>query len=106
MIEDNICRECDSELDPKLKYCPNCKCNTEIEKIEKIDDTPQKMRPKNSFQKLTESVLWGIMMVIIGGYQLLSFGEWYFQIIGVMVMGLGVRNLYRNYQKKRQGNSF
>ena len=64
------------------------------------------MRPKNSFQKLTESVLWGIMMVIIGGYQLLSFGEWYFQIIGVMVMGLGVRNLYRNYQKKRQGNSF
>ncbi|MBT5201014.1 MAG: hypothetical protein HOK63_04005 [Thaumarchaeota archaeon] len=106
MVEDNICRECDSELDPKLKYCPNCKCNTEIEKIEKIDDTPQKMRPKNSFQKLTESVLWGIMMVIIGGYQLLSFGEWYFQIIGVMVMGLGVRNLYRNYQKKRQGNSF
>jgi len=48
MVEDNLCRECGSELNPKIKYCPNCKCNIEIEKI---DDTPQKMRTKNSFQK-------------------------------------------------------
>ena len=79
MVEDNLCRECGSELDPNLKYCPNCKCNVEMEKIEKIDDTPQKIRPKNSFQKLTESVLWGIMMVVIGGliisYAVFSF-EW------------------------------
>ena len=108
MVEDNLCRECGSELNPKLKYCPNCKCNVEIEKIEKIEkieDTPQKMRTKNSFQKLTQSAGWGIMMIIIGSYQLLSFGEWYFQVIGVLVIGLGIRNLYKNYKKKSQGNS-
>jgi len=105
MVEDNLCRECGSELNPKLKYCPNCKCNTEIEKIEKIDDTPQKMRTKNSFQKFTENIVWGIMMLIIGGYQLLTGNEWYFQVIGVLVIGLGIRNLYKNYKKKSQGNS-
>ena len=48
MVEDNLCRECGSKLNPKIKYCPNCKCNIEIETI---DDTPQQMRTKNSFQK-------------------------------------------------------
>jgi len=90
------------ELNPKFRYCPNCKCNVEIEKI---DDTPQKMMPKNSFQKLTQSAVWGIMMVIIGSYQLLSGNEWYFQVIGVLVIGFGIRNLYKNYKKKSQGNS-
>ena len=37
MVEDNLCRECGSELNPKIKYCSNCKCNVEIEKIEKIE---------------------------------------------------------------------
>jgi len=107
MVEDNLCRECGSELNPKLKYCPDCKCNVEIAKIEKIDkiekieDTPQKMMPKNSFQKLTQSGLWGMMMIVIGSYQLLSFGEWYFQVIGALVIGFGVRNLYKNYKKKK-----
>ena len=105
MVEDNLCRECGSELNPKIKYCPNCKCNVEIEKIEKIDDTPQKMRTKNSFQKFTENIVWGIMMLVIGGYQLLTGNEWYFQVIGVLVIGLGIRNLYKNYKKKSQGNS-
>ena len=105
MVEDNLCRECGSELNPKIKYCPNCKCNVEIEKIEKIDDTPQKIRTKNSFQKFTENIVWGIMMLIIGSYQLLSGNEWYFQVIGVLVIGLGIRNLYKNYKKKSQGNS-
>ena len=105
MVEDNLCRECGSELNSKLKYCPNCKCNVEIEKIEKIDDTPQKMVPKNSFQKLTQSGLWGIMMIIIGSYHIVSFGEWYFQVIGVLVIGFGIRILYKNYKKKSQGNS-
>ncbi len=105
MVEDNLCRECDSELNPKIKYCPNCKCNVEIEKIEKIDDTPQKMRTKNSFQKFTESIVWGIMMLVIGGYQLLTGNEWYFQIIGVLVIGLGIRNLYKNYKKRNRDNS-
>ncbi len=108
MVEDNLCRECGSELNPKLKYCPNCKCNVEIEKIEKIekiDDTPQKMVPKNSFQKLTQSGLWGIMMIIIGSYHIVSFGEWYFQVIGILVIGFGIRILYKNYKKKSQGNS-
>ena len=102
MVENNVCRECDGKLDPKLKYCPNCKCNTEIEKI---DDTPQKMKPQNSFQKFTENIVWGIMMLIIGSYQLLTGIEWYFQVIGVLVIGLGIRNLYKNYKKKSQGNS-
>ena len=105
MVEDNLCRECGSELNPKIKYCLNCKCNVEIEKIEKIDDTPQKMRTTNSFQKLTQSGIWGIMMIIIGSYQLVSYGEWYFQVIGVLVIGFGIRNLYKNYKKKSQGNS-
>ncbi len=105
MVEDNLCRECGSELNPKIKYCPNCKYNVEIEKMEKIDDTPQKMRTKNSFQKFTESIVWGIMMLIIGSYQLLSGNEWYFQVIGVLVIGFGIRNLYKNYKKKSQGNS-
>jgi hypothetical protein len=105
MVEDNLCRECGSELNPKIKYCPNCKCNVEIEKIEKIDDTSQKMRTTNPFQKLTQSALWGFMMIIIGSYQIVSFGEWYFQVIGVLVIGFGIRNLYRNYKKKSQGNS-
>ncbi len=105
MVEDNLCRECGSELNPKIKYCPNCKCNVEIEKIEKIDDTPQKMRTKNLFQKFTENIVWGIMMLIIGSYQLLSGNEWYFQVIGILVIGLGIRNLYKNYKKKSQGNS-
>jgi hypothetical protein len=105
MVEGNLCRECGSELNPKIKYCPNCKCNVEIEKIEKIDDTPQKMRTKNSFQKFTENIVWGIMMLIIGSYQLLTGIEWYFQVIGVLVIGLGIRNLYKNYKKKSQGNS-
>jgi hypothetical protein len=105
MVEDNLCRECGSELNPKIKYCLNCKCNVEIEKIEKIDDTPQKMRTKNSFQKFTENIVWGIMMLIIGSYQLLTGIEWYFQVIGVLVIGLGIRNLYKNYKKKIQGNS-
>lgn len=102
MVEDNLCRECGSELNPKIKYCPNCKCNVEIEKI---DDTPQKMVPKNSFQKLTQSGLWGIMMIIIGSYHIVSFGEWYFQVIGILVIGFGIRILYKNYKKKSQGNS-
>ena len=102
MVEDNLCRECGSELNPKIKYCPNCKCNVEIEKI---DDTSQKMRPKNSFQKLTQSGLWGIMMIIIGSYHIVSFGEWYFQVIGILVIGFGIRILYKNYKKKSQGNS-
>ena len=102
MIEDNICRECDSELNPNLKYCQNCKCNVEIEKI---GDTPQKPRTQNSFQKFTENIVWGIMMLIIGGYQLLTGVEWYFQVIGILVIGLGIRNLYKNYKKKSQGNS-
>ena len=102
MVEDNLCRECDSELNPKLKYCPNCKCNVEMEKI---DVTPQKMKTNNSFQKFTENIVWGIMMLIIGGYQLLTGVEWYFQVIGVLVIGLGIRNLYKNYKKKSQGNS-
>ena len=101
MVEGNTCRECDSELDPKLKYCPNCKCNTEIEKI---DETPQKMKTQNSFQKFTENIVWGIMMLIIGSYQLLTGIEWYFQVIGVLVIGLGIRNLYKNYKKKTRGN--
>ena len=49
MVEDNLCRECSSELNPNLKYCPNCKCNV---KIEKIEDTPQKVKTTNSFQKI------------------------------------------------------
>ena len=105
MVEDNLCRECGSELNPNLKYCPNCKCNVEIEKIEKIDDTPQKMRTTNTFQKFTENIVWGIAMLVIGGYQLLTGNEWYFQVIGVLVIGLGIRNLYKNYKKKSQGNS-
>ena len=102
MVEDNLCRECGSELNPKIKYCPNCKCNV---KIEKIDYTPQKMRTKNSFQKFTENIVWGIMMLIIGSYQLLTGIEWYFQVIGVLVIGLGIRNLYKNYKKKSRDNS-
>ena len=102
MVEDNLCRECGSELNPNLKYCPNCKCNTEIEKI---DDTPQKMKTQNSFQKFTENIVWGIAMLAIGSYQLLTGIEWYFQVIGVLVVGLGIRNLYKNYKKKSQGNS-
>ena len=105
MVEDNVCRECDSELDPKLKYCPNCKCNVEIEKVEKIEDIPQKMKTQNSFQKFTENIVWGIAMLAIGGYQILTGNEWYFQVIGVLVIGLGIRNLYKNYKKKSQGNS-
>ena len=102
MVEGNLCRECGSELNPNLKYCPNCKCNTEIEKI---DDTPQKMKTQNSFQKFTENIVWGIAMLAIGSYQLLTGIEWYFQVIGVLVIGLGIRNLYKNYKKKSQGNS-
>ena len=102
MVEDNLCRECDSELNPKIKYCPNCKCNVEIEKI---DDTPQKMKTQNLFQKFTENIVWGIMMLIIGAYQLLTGIEWYFQVIGVLVIGLGIRNLYKNYKKKSLKNN-
>ncbi len=105
MVEDNLCRECGSELNPNLKYCPNCKCNVGIEKIEKIDDTPQKMRSHSPFQKFTENIVWGIMMLVIGGYQLLTGNEWYFQVIGVLVIGLGIRNLYKNYKKKSRNNS-
>ena len=105
MVEDNLCRECNSELDPNLKYCPNCKCNTEIEKIEKINDTPQKTKTTNPFQKFTENIVWGIAMLAIGSYQILTGVEWYFQVIGVLVIGLGIRNLYKNYKKKSQGNS-
>lgn len=104
MVEDNLCRECNSELNPTLKYCPNCKCNVEIEKIEKIDDTPQ-VKTTNSFQKFTENIVWGIAMLAIGSYQILTGNEWYFQVIGVLVIGLGIRNLYKNYKKKSQGNS-
>jgi hypothetical protein len=63
------------------------------------------MVPKNSFQKLTQSGLWGIMMIIIGSYHIVSFGEWYFQVIGALVIGFGIRILYKNYKKKSQGNS-
>ena len=102
MVEDMLCRECGSELNPKLKYCPNCKCNVGIEKIEKIDDTPQKMRAQNPLQKFTDNVVWGMILLVIGGYQLLMGSEWYFQIIGVLVLGLGFRNLYKNYKRKTQ----
>jgi hypothetical protein len=102
MVKDNLCRECDSELNPNLKYCPNCKCNVEVEKI---DDTPQKAKPQNSFQKFTENIVWGIAMLAIGSYQILTGVEWYFQVIGVLVIGLGIRNLYKNYKKKTRGNS-
>ena len=44
-------------------------------------------------------------MLIIGSYQLLSGNEWNFQVIGVLVIGLGIRNLYKNYKKKSQRNS-
>jgi hypothetical protein len=37
MVEDNLCRECDSELNPNLKYCPNCKCNVEMETTKSKD---------------------------------------------------------------------
>ena len=105
MVENNLCKDCGSELNHSLKYCPNCKCNVEIEKVEKIDDTPQKMRAQSPFQKFTENIVWGIAMLVIGGYQLLTGNEWYFQVIGVLVIGLGIRNLYKNYKKKSQGNS-
>ena len=101
MVEGNLCRECNSELNPNLKYCSNCKCNIEIEKI---DDTPQ-VKTTNSFQKFTENIVWGIAMLAIGSYQILTGVEWYFQVIGVLVIGLGIRNLYKNYKKKTQGNS-
>ena len=104
MVENNLCRECDSELDPKLKYCPNCKCNVEIEKVEKIDDTPQKMRSQSPFQKFTENIVWGIAMLVIGSYQILTGNEWYFQVIGVLVIGLGIRNVYKNYKKSRDNS--
>ena len=102
MVEDNLCRECSSELDPNLKYCPNCKSNVEIEKM---DDMPQKIRTTNTFQKFTENIVWGIAMLVIGSYQLLTGVEWYFQVIGVLVIGLGIRNLYKNYKKRNQDNS-
>ena len=105
MVEGNLCRECGSELNPNLKYCPNCKCNVEMEKIEKIDDTPQKMRTTNTFQKFTENIVWGIAMLVIGAYQLLTGIEWYFQVIGVLVIGLGIRNVYKNYKKRNRDNS-
>jgi len=105
MVEDNLCRECDRKQKHKLKNCKNCKCNTEMEKIEKIDDTPQKMRATNPFQKFTENIVWGIAMLVIGSYQILTGIEWYFQVIGVLVIALGIRNLYKNYKKKSQGNS-
>jgi hypothetical protein len=73
--------------------------------MEKIDDTPQKAKPQNSFQKFTENIVWGIAMLAIGSYQILTGVEWYFQVIGVLVIGLGIRNLYRNYKKKTLGNS-
>jgi len=73
--------------------------------MEKIDDTPQKMRSKNPFQKFTENIVWGIMMLVIGGYQLLTGNEWYFQLIGVLVIGLGISNLYKNYKKRNRDNS-
>jgi CDP-diglyceride synthetase len=76
-----------------------------MEKIEKIDDTPQKMRSQSPFQKFTENIVWGIMMLVIGSYQLLSGNEWYFQVIGVLVIGLGIRNLYKNYKKRNRDNS-
>ena len=63
------------------------------------------MKTQNPFQKFTENIVWGIAMLVIGGYQLLSGNEWYFQVIGVLVIGLGIRNLYKNYKKKSQGNS-
>ena len=62
MVEDNLCRECGSELNPKLKYCPNCKCTVGIEKI---DETPQKVRSQNTFQKFTENIVWGIFYFIL-----------------------------------------
>ena len=55
MVEDNICRECGSELNPKIKYCPNCKCNVEIEKI---DDTPQNEDYK-SISKINSKCIMG-----------------------------------------------
>ncbi|NRA05183.1 MAG: hypothetical protein HRU07_06185 [Nitrosopumilus sp.] len=73
--------------------------------MEKIEDTPQKMKSQNPFQKFTENIVWGIMMLAIGGYQLLTGNEWYFQIIGVLVIGLGIRNLYKNYKKRNRDNS-
>ena len=45
------------------------------------------------------------MMIIIGSYHIVSFGEWYFQVIGILVIGFGIRILYKNYKKKSQGNS-
>lgn len=62
--------------------------------------THHKMRTTNPFQKLTQSALWGIMMIIIGSYYIVSFGEWYFQVIGILVIGFGIHNLYKNYKKK------
>ncbi|MDH3677405.1 MAG: DUF308 domain-containing protein [Nitrosopumilus sp.] len=95
MADDLTCAECGSEIDSNLSYCPNCKCNIESKESNKI-------RKSGGKQKLFNHPIWGLAYIIIGVWAIVTGVEWYFYILGVILLIFGIHKLYKTYKEKNQ----
>jgi hypothetical protein len=95
MVDELTCMECGSEIDSKLNYCPNCKCNVELKEPKKIQKSSEK-------QKLFNHPIWGIAYIIIGIWAIVTGTEWYFYLLGVVLLVFGIHKLYITYKEKNQ----
>ena len=95
MVDKITCIECGGEIDSNLSYCPNCKCNVELKVQKKIQKSSGK-------QKLFNHPIFGIIYIIIGIWAIVTGIEWYFYLLGVVLLVFGVHKLYTTYKEKNQ----
>lgn len=98
MVDKLTCVECGSEIDSNLRYCPNCKCNVDTKE-------PKKLQKSGGKQKLFNNPMWGIAHIIIGVWAIVTGGEWYFYLLGLVLLGFGSHTLYKKYKEKNRDNT-
>ena len=98
MVDELTCTECGSRLTANLRYCPNCKCNVESKE-------PKKLQKSDGKQKLFNHPIFGIAHIIIGVWAIVTGGEWYFYLLGLVLMIFGIHTLYKNYKEKNRDKS-
>ena len=98
------CIECGHEINPKDRFCPNCKCNTEPAKPVEPPKIVKKLNPVSRF---LEHPVWNMPMFLIGIWQVLTRDietETLYFFLSVFIVIFTSRNLYKYYKNKSKGS--
>jgi len=94
------CIECGHEINPKDRFCPNCKCNT---KPVKPVEPPKIIKKLNPVSRFLEHPVWNMPMFLIGIWQVLTRdieADTLYFFLSVFIVIFTSRNLYKYYKNK------